>query len=182
MVAVAIHQTAVYLYKLDLNLGGHQYFATWEAPTSDVVFYKYYPDGKLPSLFFHKQYRDYDQYPDGVADIVGYWAEARILGGVVLFDRREPHQREAHGDVSSYSLPTLRCRLFLPLGVMINAIQCSLTLFSFILMQRIQPIGSGGCLTSRKSLCWIFSCRKMIAMGRRTAPQVPCQSYRTEQT
>lgn len=80
MVAVAIYQIAVYLYKLDLNLGGHQDFATWEAPKSDVVFYKYYPDGKLPSLFFHKQYRDYDQYPDGVADIVGYWAEARILG------------------------------------------------------------------------------------------------------
>lgn len=70
MVAVAIYQIAVYLYKLDLILGGYQDFATWEAPKSDVVFYKYYPDGKLPTLFFHKQYRDYDQYPDGVADIV----------------------------------------------------------------------------------------------------------------
>jgi hypothetical protein len=33
---------------------------------------------------------DYDQYPRHVADMVGYWAEARILGGVVLFDRRKP--------------------------------------------------------------------------------------------
>ena len=32
-------------------------------------------------------YGDYDQYPDGVADKVGYWVEARILGGAVLFNR-----------------------------------------------------------------------------------------------
>ncbi|KAK7696690.1 hypothetical protein SLS64_014307 [Diaporthe eres] len=96
MVAVAIHQIAVYLYRLDLNLGGHQDYFTWEAPKDDIVFYQNYPDGKLPSLFFHKHYRDYDQYPDGVADIVGYWAETRIFGGVVLFDRRKPNQREAH--------------------------------------------------------------------------------------
>jgi hypothetical protein len=32
-------------------------------------------------------YGDYDEYFDGVADMVGYWAEARILGGVVLFNR-----------------------------------------------------------------------------------------------
>ena len=101
MVAVATHQVAVYLYKLALNLGGHQDWATWEVPGDDTVFYQYYPDGKLPSMFFHKQYMDYDQYPDGVADIVGYWAESRIFGGVVLFDRREPHRREAHEDVGS---------------------------------------------------------------------------------
>ncbi|KAL1877947.1 hypothetical protein Daus18300_002301 [Diaporthe australafricana] len=65
MVAVAIHQIAVYVYKLDLNLGGHQDFAVWKPPKSDdMVFYQYYPDGKLPSLFFHKYYRDHDQYPD----------------------------------------------------------------------------------------------------------------------
>ncbi|KAG6355325.1 hypothetical protein INS49_003286 [Diaporthe citri] len=63
-----------------------------------MVFHQFYPDGKLPSLFFHKHYRDYDQYPDGVADIVGYWAETRIFGGVVLFDRRKPSQREDHED------------------------------------------------------------------------------------
>lgn len=101
MIAVAIHQIAVYLYRLDLNLGGHQDYFTWEAPKDDIVFYRLHPDGKLPSLFFHKYYRDYDQYPDEVADLVGYWAETQIFGGVVLFDRREPSQREAHEDVSS---------------------------------------------------------------------------------
>ena len=29
------------------------------------------------------------QYPDGLADVVGYWAEDRIFGGVVLFDRSQ---------------------------------------------------------------------------------------------
>lgn len=26
-------------------------------------------------------------YPNGLADVVGYWAEYRIFGGIVLFDR-----------------------------------------------------------------------------------------------
>lgn len=38
-------------------------------------------------MFFHVDYMDYDQYPNGLADIAGYWAEDRIFGGVVLFDR-----------------------------------------------------------------------------------------------
>lgn len=38
---------------------------------------------------FHPWYSDFELYPDGEADGVGYWAEDRILGGVVLFERRE---------------------------------------------------------------------------------------------
>ncbi|KAG8167020.1 hypothetical protein KVR01_002709 [Diaporthe batatas] len=34
------------------------------------------------------KYKDIEQYPHGVADAVGYWAEAQIFGGVILFDRR----------------------------------------------------------------------------------------------
>ncbi|KAL2200150.1 hypothetical protein P885DRAFT_73983 [Corynascus similis CBS 632.67] len=81
-------------------------------PTSDVAFdtrdkpygygaaisewistgdWRWHPDGPLPTLFKHPWYKDYDQYPRGVADMVGYWAETRILGGVVLFDRRDPN-------------------------------------------------------------------------------------------
>jgi hypothetical protein len=41
-------------------------------------------------MFFHDWYLSHDRYPNGVADMVGYWAESRILGGVVLFDRRQP--------------------------------------------------------------------------------------------
>lgn len=136
MIAVAIHQIAVYLYKLDLNLGGHQDYFTWEPPKDDMVFYQFYPDGKLPSLFFHKHYRDYDQYPDGVADIVGYWAETRIFGGVVLFDRRKPSQRKAHEDVSFWPPPLSQSNPWLLLGIVLKTTQFSPTPFSFILMQR----------------------------------------------
>lgn len=35
-------------------------------------------------------YKDYETYPNGPADMIGYWAENFIIGGVLLFDRREP--------------------------------------------------------------------------------------------
>ena len=53
----------------------------------------YYPRGFPVTFFRHDWYDDHGQYPDGIADQVGYWAEARILGGVVLFDRRTPGSR-----------------------------------------------------------------------------------------
>ena len=42
-----------------------------------------------PTLLTHISYDALGQYPQGLADVVGYWAENRILGGVVLFDRSE---------------------------------------------------------------------------------------------
>ncbi|KAG8162147.1 hypothetical protein KVR01_007912 [Diaporthe batatas] len=54
-----------------------------------------------PTLFNHPFYVDLDIYPEGLADIVGYWAEDRIIGGVVLFDRkadpRDPQDRPTMG-------------------------------------------------------------------------------------
>ncbi|EFY99097.1 hypothetical protein X797_002579 [Metarhizium robertsii] len=48
-----------------------------------------YKDGGLqpPVPFYHDQYYNHQQYPQGVSDMVGYWAETVIFGGVVLFDR-----------------------------------------------------------------------------------------------
>lgn len=40
-----------------------------------------------PTLFYHVDYMDHEQYPCGMADVAGYWAEDRIFGGVVVFDR-----------------------------------------------------------------------------------------------
>ncbi|KAH6649296.1 hypothetical protein F5144DRAFT_521559 [Chaetomium tenue] len=40
-----------------------------------------------PTLFYHVDYMDHEQYPAGMADVAGYWAEDRIFGGVVVFDR-----------------------------------------------------------------------------------------------
>lgn len=63
--------------------------ASWIPPPEDQ-FWEFYPPGPWPTLFRHGWYVDHDQYPNGVGDMVGFWAEARIFGGVVLFDRRDP--------------------------------------------------------------------------------------------
>lgn len=91
MIAVAIHQIAIYLYKVDLDLGKHKDLLTWLPPSENQTPHpwKHYPGTLPPTLFIHTGYEQYDHYPDGVADMVGYWAEGRIFGGVVLFDRRE---------------------------------------------------------------------------------------------
>ena len=39
--------------------------------------------------FYHTGYRLFDRYPFGLLNVVGYWAEAELLGGVVLFERGE---------------------------------------------------------------------------------------------
>jgi len=97
IVAVAIHQIAAILYEMDLSVHKSDSVTTWEPPEPDDVWLYDFPNGPLPTLFYHPWYKDYDQYPRGAADMVGYWAEARILGGVVLFDRRPPDAAK-HGD------------------------------------------------------------------------------------
>ncbi|KAK8172351.1 hypothetical protein BKA80DRAFT_21007 [Phyllosticta citrichinensis] len=47
------------------------------------------PYCRSSSLFYHERYQVWDQYPQGAADCAGYWAEVKILGGVVVFDRGE---------------------------------------------------------------------------------------------
>lgn len=42
-----------------------------------------------PAAFYHMSYCHAEQYPRGFADVVGYWAESKIFGGVVVFDRGE---------------------------------------------------------------------------------------------
>lgn len=75
LIAVSVHQIVAYIYKLDLDVGSHKALLK--------------VDNDAPTFFLHSQYKDIDQYPDGVADAVGYWAEAQIFGGVILFDRRQ---------------------------------------------------------------------------------------------
>jgi hypothetical protein len=40
-----------------------------------------------PTMFSWDAYKNVDEYPQGVADCVGYWAEAHIFGGIAIFDR-----------------------------------------------------------------------------------------------
>ena len=88
MTAIAIHDIAVQLFTLKLGWHGDDGMATW-VPEKDDLFWNWY-DGPWPTLFRHPWYVAYDQYPSGIADGVGFWAEARIFGGVILFDRRRP--------------------------------------------------------------------------------------------
>ncbi|KAM6535529.1 hypothetical protein FALCPG4_005085 [Fusarium falciforme] len=88
LMAVAVHQIAVMLFNLGTSLHKDDGITEWAPPKANRLYWDHNPDGPLPTLFKHPWYVDYDQYPNGVADMAGYWAESRILGGVVVFDRR----------------------------------------------------------------------------------------------
>ncbi|KAK3292398.1 uncharacterized protein B0H64DRAFT_329123 [Chaetomium fimeti] len=88
IIAVALHQLAVILYNLG-DLGVHDEWKSWRPPNR-YVGSDYWPDPEpFATLFFVYEFEEHLQYPEGIADMVGYWAENRILGGVVLFDRGE---------------------------------------------------------------------------------------------
>ncbi|KLU92509.1 hypothetical protein MAPG_11454 [Magnaporthiopsis poae ATCC 64411] len=88
LVALAVHQVAVLLFNLDTSLHKGDGITEWAPSKDDWLFWEKHPNGPLPTLLHHQWYTDFEQYPEGVADMVGFWAESQILGGVVLFDRR----------------------------------------------------------------------------------------------
>lgn len=105
------------IFKVDIGLHKDDGIASWKPPKENTMFWRRNPNGPPPTLFQHRIYRDYDQYPEGVADGVGYWAKTRILGGVALFDRRKPESNPSVGldhlpsiDVW-YTHPPLACPL-----------------------------------------------------------------------
>ena len=88
---------AVWLHNQDHCIPPDDPLRLWRPSPEDLksLYNNKYP----PVLFLHEWYQDYERYPNGVADCVGFWAEARIFGGVVLFDRRDP-ESAASVDVS----------------------------------------------------------------------------------
>lgn len=94
LVARSVHEIAVLLSQSDDKIHSKEHI-------DSVVSWKREPrwvgEGRRrelevaleprPTLFYHVDYMDYEQYPDGMADVAGYWAEDRIFGGVVVFDR-----------------------------------------------------------------------------------------------
>ncbi|KAK4115530.1 hypothetical protein N656DRAFT_834716 [Canariomyces notabilis] len=78
---------AIHLYNLDDGVHKHSLYEEWR----DSHRTKPPRPGEFiaPTPFYHRSYLAHHQYPDGIADIVGYWAEAKIFGGVVIFDRGE---------------------------------------------------------------------------------------------
>ncbi|KAK4040826.1 hypothetical protein C8A01DRAFT_45936 [Parachaetomium inaequale] len=92
LVARAVHQIASWLYRQDTSRHKDDALGRWR-PAEE--YKRLYPATFPTTLFCHPWYKDYDQYPEGIADSVGYWAEARILGGIILFDRRDPDSPNA---------------------------------------------------------------------------------------
>ncbi len=103
LVARSVHEIAVQLFKQGPLRPTTDHLMSWR-PSPD--FQVDYRDGTSPTWFRHPWYRNYEQYPSGIADGVGYWAEAHILGGVVLFDRRKPGPAQ-DVDVSFLLLPSV---------------------------------------------------------------------------
>jgi hypothetical protein len=86
LLAVACHQIAVYLYNLNDGVHKHCIYEEWRDLPRDP---RQPGQCMTPTPFYHRSYLAHAQYPNGVADVVGYWAEAKIFGGVVIFDRGE---------------------------------------------------------------------------------------------
>lgn len=91
LVAVSMHEIGALLFQLGLRLhdGNIESIDQWNERPPDATYVEVPP---RPTLFNHHGYLADDVYPDGVADIVGYWAEDRILGGVTVFDRNSKQQ------------------------------------------------------------------------------------------
>ncbi|KAI0472892.1 hypothetical protein GGR56DRAFT_652352 [Xylariaceae sp. FL0804] len=108
LIAVSIHQIAVHLFQQNDRM--HQPQGDIDravALTEEVHEEEEYRPGKVlegsafvlpafPTLFFHYEYMDHDQYPAGLADVAGYWAEDVIFGGVVQFDRTVADPKNRH--------------------------------------------------------------------------------------
>lgn len=60
-----------------------------------------------PTPFGHRSYQYYRQYPRGLADMAGYWAESNIFGGVFVFDRGESEKEARSPVVPSIGCPSL---------------------------------------------------------------------------
>ncbi|KAK4100000.1 hypothetical protein N658DRAFT_487159 [Parathielavia hyrcaniae] len=118
LVARAVHQIAVLLFQQGHCIHNDVWSTEDPAYTIDAVTAwrseRTPAHFRLdPTLFSHFAYGVVEQYPDGVADAVGYWAENRVLGGVVILDRsdswHDEHQPEPNVFLhSDYARVTFR--------------------------------------------------------------------------
>lgn len=75
------------MHLIQLDLGLHNPASTNGLSIENVTLWERAPD--CPTMFTHPFFTAHEQYPNGVADMVGYWAEDRIFGGVALFDHSQ---------------------------------------------------------------------------------------------
>ncbi|KAL8324045.1 hypothetical protein RB597_007662 [Gaeumannomyces tritici] len=74
LVALAVHQIAVILFNLDTSLHKEDGVIEWVPPKDDWRYWDKHLNGPLPTLMYHPWYVDFEQYPEGAADMVGFWA------------------------------------------------------------------------------------------------------------
>ncbi|KAG5656752.1 hypothetical protein KAF25_010305 [Fusarium avenaceum] len=107
LVVTACHQIGAYLYELDEGAHKHKFYQDWKEKVlyekeCGVQSRRFYDPP--PIAFCHRVYRHSEQYPRGVADVAGYWAESKIFGGVFVFDREETETEcksmWIHGDLT----------------------------------------------------------------------------------
>ena len=85
----AVHGLAVLLFRRRHRIHDDVWAAKDATYTVNAVTRSNPDVERSPTPFCHPEYVMADQYPDGDADVVGYWAENRIFGGVVLLDRSD---------------------------------------------------------------------------------------------
>lgn len=85
LLARSCHEIAARIFQLDEGVHKHALYEAWrDAQDEDLLK----PGCKRPPCTFsNTEYQFYEQYPNGIADVAGYWAESKIFGGVVVFDR-----------------------------------------------------------------------------------------------
>jgi hypothetical protein len=104
---VSCHQIAVYLFNLDDGVHKHDVYEEWrDRPREWVKPGQYF----APAVFYHGSYVAFDQYPNGIADVAGYWAEAKIFGGVVVFDRGPSGDEVGYHYTSDQNLHRTDCQ------------------------------------------------------------------------
>ncbi|KAM0247820.1 hypothetical protein ACHAP5_003830 [Fusarium lateritium] len=91
MTACVLHQIGVLLSQMEKlhdpsTTNGYDIDCTtkWERPPDQWA--RVVP---WPTMFIKTNFVAHEQYPNGIDDIVGYWAENRILGGVSLFNHSQ---------------------------------------------------------------------------------------------
>lgn len=98
LVAATMHQLGALLLRLDVYMhqGGRQDAERVHQHQEPPLGLDFFVPRPRVTLFSHHGYLAHDIYREGVADVVGYWAEDRILGGMAVFGRaaeqRAPQQ------------------------------------------------------------------------------------------
>lgn len=108
---VACHQIGAYLYGLDKGTHPHSFYAEWERQVTEEQRqgvesrkYAYYPE----IAFAHQAYQNNKDYPQGFADVAGYWVEGQLFGGVIVFDRGESENEVSPGLFLIIDIPLSR--------------------------------------------------------------------------